>query len=430
MSRNSSFLLSNPSNHNSLKHVSGEAQFSKNRDSMGSDLFLNQTQLQQQQQQQNNNNNNQQGLSRYRSAPSSFLAALLDSTTDNSSSGDESEALFSALMDGHGHGHGPPDLNQKRSSGGNQMHYHLKQEVGVESEPRPGSLMGYESAVSGGGGAIVGSYSVGLDNQVDLRMNNGNASNLVRQSSSPAGFFNGYGIMGEVGNYKVHNSHPKGSSSAAGGMSNHKNFSSGPGPSSSSRFMPSIPEIVNESMGTRSLETGELGRANSANAREFEAVFPQDSWNDTTSFNSLKRSRGDDVKMFSEFNGLENGETRKNPHGLVHHLSLPKTSSEMAEVEKFLQFQPDTVPCQIRAKRGCATHPRSIAERVRRTRISEKMKKLQDLFPNMDKQTSTADMLDLAVQYIKDLQTQVETLTETKAKCVCSNKPQQTSPNS
>lgn len=33
-------------------------------------------------------------------------------------------------------------------------------------------------------------------------------------------------------------------------------------------------------------------------------------------------------------------------------------------MEKYLQFQ-DSVPCKIRAKRGCATHPRSIAERVR-----------------------------------------------------------------
>eukprot|EP00249_Psilotum_nudum_P007507 c20611_g1_i2 orf=459-1535(+) len=40
-------------------------------------------------------------------------------------------------------------------------------------------------------------------------------------------------------------------------------------------------------------------------------------------------------------------------------------------------------PCQARAKRGCATHPRSIAERLRRTRISEKMRKLHELVPNM-----------------------------------------------
>jgi hypothetical protein len=53
---------------------------------------------------------------------------------------------------------------------------------------------------------------------------------------------------------------------------------------------------------------------------------------------------------------------------LAPQLSLPSggkpASAEMAAIEKFLQFQ-DAVPCKIRAKRGCATHPRSIAERVR-----------------------------------------------------------------
>lgn len=116
----------------------------------------------------------------------------------------------------------------------------------------------------------------------------------------------GYGIMGEAGNYKIHNNHSKTSSSAAGGMtmSNHMNFSSGP--SSSSRFMPSIPENVNESITTtRNPENGHLGRSNSASAREFEAAFPQGSWNDT-SFNTFKRSRDDDTRMFTDFNGLEN----------------------------------------------------------------------------------------------------------------------------
>jgi len=55
---------------------------------------------------------------------------------------------------------------------------------------------------------------------------------------------------------------------------------------------------------------------------------------------------------------------------LAPQLSLPSGGkpaaalAEMAAIEKFLQFQ-DAVPCKIRAKRGCATHPRSIAERVR-----------------------------------------------------------------
>ncbi|RYQ93157.1 hypothetical protein Ahy_B09g099435 isoform B [Arachis hypogaea] len=80
----------------------------------------------------------------------------------------------------------------------------------------------------------------------------------------------------------------------------------------------------------------------------------------------------------------------------------------MATMEKLMHIPEDSVPCKIRAKRGCATHPRSIAERERRTRISGKLKKLQELVPNMDKQTSYADMLDLAVQHIKGLQTQVQ----------------------
>ena len=50
--------------------------------------------------------------------------------------------------------------------------------------------------------------------------------------------------------------------------------------------------------------------------------------------------------------------------GLTHHLSLPKTVAEMAMAEKFLDFRGNFVPCKIRAKRGFATHPRSIAERV------------------------------------------------------------------
>lgn len=44
--------------------------------------------------------------------------------------------------------------------------------------------------------------------------------------------------------------------------------------------------------------------------------------------------------------------------------SLPQTTLEMASMEKLLNIPEDSVPCKIRAKRGFATHPRSIAERV------------------------------------------------------------------
>eukprot|EP00250_Pteridium_aquilinum_P028083 c36559_g1_i1 orf=129-1832(+) len=77
----------------------------------------------------------------------------------------------------------------------------------------------------------------------------------------------------------------------------------------------------------------------------------------------------------------------------------------------------DSVLCRARAKRGCATHPRSIAERVRRTKISDSMRKLQELVPNMEKQTNTATMLDEAVDYVKFLQQQVQKLSERRAAC-------------
>ena len=59
----------------------------------------------------------------------------------------------------------------------------------------------------------------------------------------------------------------------------------------------------------------------------------------------------------------ETGGQQPSSSALAHQLSLPNTSAEMAAIEKFLQLS-DSVPCKIRAKRGCATHPRSIAERV------------------------------------------------------------------
>lgn len=90
-----------------------------------------------------------------------------------------------------------------------------------------------------------------------------------------------------------------------------------------------------------------------------------------------------------------------------------------ADVQKLFE---DSVPCRIRAKRGCATHPRSIAERVRRTRISDRIRKLQELVPNMDKQTNTADMLDEAVEYVKLLQKQIQELKDHQKTCICAQK--------
>ncbi|CAL9227543.1 unnamed protein product [Arabidopsis halleri] len=70
--------------------------------------------------------------------------------------------------------------------------------------------------------------------------------------------------------------------------------------------------------------------------------------------------------------------------------------------------QPQTKP-KVRARRGQATDPHSIAERLRRERIAERMKSLQELVPNGNK-TDKASMLDEIIDYVKFLQLQVKVL--------------------
>ncbi|KAL5212259.1 hypothetical protein ABZP36_023106 [Zizania latifolia] len=64
---------------------------------------------------------------------------------------------------------------------------------------------------------------------------------------------------------------------------------------------------------------------------------------------------------------------------------------------------------RVRARRGQATDPHSIAERLRRERIAERMKALQELVPNANK-TDKASMLDEIIDYVKFLQVQVKVL--------------------
>ncbi|XP_059630951.1 transcription factor bHLH80 [Cornus florida] len=128
---------------------------------------------------------------------------------------------------------------------------------------------------------------------------------------------------------------------------------------------------------------------------------------------SRKRAReGDSEHSSAKFSSKLKGEQSGQLHGGISGVLD-------ADMDRLLE---DSVPCRVRAKRGCATHPRSIAERVRRTRISDRIRKLQELVPNMDKQTNTADMLEEAVEYVKFLQRQIQELTEHQKKCKCLTK--------
>ncbi|XP_030492529.2 basic helix-loop-helix protein 80 [Cannabis sativa] len=74
------------------------------------------------------------------------------------------------------------------------------------------------------------------------------------------------------------------------------------------------------------------------------------------------------------------------------------------------QETPPSGYIHVRARRGQATDSHSLAERVRREKISERMKMLQKLVPGCEKVTGKALMLDEIINYVQSLQNQVEFL--------------------
>ncbi|KAL7151508.1 hypothetical protein ABFS83_04G035500 [Erythranthe nasuta] len=70
---------------------------------------------------------------------------------------------------------------------------------------------------------------------------------------------------------------------------------------------------------------------------------------------------------------------------------------------------PPAIRPRVRARRGQATDPHSIAERLRRERIAERVRALQELVPSVNK-TDRATMVDEIVDYVKFLRLQVKVL--------------------
>ncbi|KAG7576397.1 Myc-type basic helix-loop-helix (bHLH) domain [Arabidopsis thaliana x Arabidopsis arenosa] len=85
-----------------------------------------------------------------------------------------------------------------------------------------------------------------------------------------------------------------------------------------------------------------------------------------------------------------------------------KKSEENGDKTKSIDPYKDYI--HVRARRGQATDSHSLAERVRREKISERMKLLQDLVPGCNKVTGKALMLDEIINYVQSLQRQVEFL--------------------
>ncbi|KAK2987524.1 hypothetical protein RJ640_030193 [Escallonia rubra] len=64
----------------------------------------------------------------------------------------------------------------------------------------------------------------------------------------------------------------------------------------------------------------------------------------------------------------------------------------------------------VRARRGQATDSHSLAERVRRGKINERLRCLQDIVPGCSKTMGMSVMLDEIINYVQSLQNQVEFL--------------------
>ncbi|XP_023756098.1 transcription factor bHLH75 [Lactuca sativa] len=64
----------------------------------------------------------------------------------------------------------------------------------------------------------------------------------------------------------------------------------------------------------------------------------------------------------------------------------------------------------VRARRGEATDSHSLAERMRREKINQKLRCLQELVPGCYKTMGMSVMLDVTISYIRSLQNQIEFL--------------------
>ncbi|KAF8378060.1 hypothetical protein HHK36_029394 [Tetracentron sinense] len=103
--------------------------------------------------------------------------------------------------------------------------------------------------------------------------------------------------------------------------------------------------------------------------------------------------------------GKGNGKKQKKCNGTEEKKLKADKMNEM----KLSEVAP-TGYIHLRARRGQATDSHSLAERVRREKISEKMKLLQGLVPGCDKVTGKALILEEIINYVQSLQNQVEIL--------------------
>lgn len=171
------------------------------------------------------------------------------------------------------------------------------------------------------------------------------------------------------------------------------------------------------------LESGQLSRVSSfkdvnlvqknselGDSRENSSVSEQIiGQNDTNSRKRKSISKGKSTKIANE----KNESNPKRSKSEENENKAAKEEEKAAFEENKDNQKPPEAPkdyIHVRARRGQATDAHSLAERVRREKISERMKLLQDLVPGCNKVTGKAVMLDEIINYVQSLQRQVEFL--------------------
>lgn len=148
--------------------------------------------------------------------------------------------------------------------------------------------------------------------------------------------------------------------------------------------------------------SGEMGSktSNVLNSRKRKAVSrgKGKSYNEAEAENGTKEKRSKPT----EGNGKKNGTVKMEE---INGSEGDETEKETKEDQKTTK---DWI--HVRARRGQATDSHSLAERIRREKISQRMKFLQDLVPGCNKVTGKALMLDEIINYVQSLQRQVEFL--------------------
>ncbi|WVZ73243.1 hypothetical protein U9M48_021572 [Paspalum notatum var. saurae] len=94
---------------------------------------------------------------------------------------------------------------------------------------------------------------------------------------------------------------------------------------------------------------------------------------------------------------------------IVRHQSMANVVCECEDALGSSESEPARPAARPRGKRSRAAEVHNLSEKRRRSRINEKMKALQTLIPNSSK-TDKASMLDDAIEYLKQLQLQVQML--------------------